>query len=76
MLVVTILIGLIENTQYFIKPVVDLPMQTGNLHNDAVVGQTFNECVGHTLGDKLLIIVVCLMADIDDGLLNVTKAMA
>ena len=67
---------LVKNAEYLIQMVVHLPMQTGYLHDDAVVVQTVDKRVWQPLGDRLLVIVEGLMAHIDDRLLDVAHGVA
>ena len=38
--------SLVEDAQYHVESIVDLPMQTGYLYDDALVSQAVNERVG------------------------------
>ena len=76
MLILGIDMRLIEDAQDFVQTIANLPVKAGYLHNDAVVSQTVDKGIRYALGDELLIVVVCLMADIDDRLLYITDTMA
>ena len=67
--------GLVKDAQYLFKTIVDLAMQTGYLHKNAVMSQTVNERIGKPLGNQVVIIVVGMTTDIEHRFLNVTHLM-
>ena len=51
-------IGLVEDTQHLVKPVVDLSVQPGYLNNDTVVCQAFHKGVGQALRHLFAVVIV------------------
>ena len=67
---------LVEDAKHLVKPVVDLAVQAGYLHDDAVVVQAVDKLVGNTTCNWTVVVVVCLMANVDDGLLYIPHGVA
>ena len=67
---------LVEDAEHLVQPVVYLSVQARNLHDDAVVYQTLHERVGHALRHQLVVIVIRLVAHIDDRLFDVAQRMS
>ncbi len=67
---------LVENAQHLLKAVVHLAPQQWYLHDDAVVLQAFHKLVGHALGHLLVLVVVGLVAYVDNGVLDMAHPMA
>ena len=67
---------LVEHAQHLVKPVVDLPVQTRYLYDDAVVGQTVDKGIGESFGHPTLIVVVGFVMYVDDGFFYIAHLMA
>ena len=58
LLVVLLLVGLVKHAEDLVQPVVDLPVQEGDLHDDAVMHEAVDERVGKSLGHLAPLVVV------------------
>ena len=67
---------LVEDAEHLVQPVVDLAVQARNLHDDTVVHQTLHERVGNALRHQTAVVVVGVVAHVDDGLLDVAQRVA
>ena len=76
MRVVGIGLGLIENAEDPLQPVVYLSMEQGNLDYDAVVYKALDERVGYALRNHIAVVVVGVVVDINNGLLNVANPVS
>ena len=62
---------LVEDAQHLVEAVVHLATETRNLHDDAIVREAVHKGVGKTFCHYLVIVVVCLVIDIQDRLFDV-----
>ena len=62
-----VLVCLVKNAQHHVEPVVDLSVQSGNLDNDAVMGQAFHKGVRQSLCYDILVVVTGLVAHVQYG---------
>ena len=70
------LVRLVEDAQYLVQTVVNLTVQEGYLHDDAVVGQTVDKRVGQSFGHLPVVIVVRVAAHVEHRFLDVANLMA
>ena len=75
MRVILVSLGLVEDTQNLVQPIVYLPVKQRYLNYYAIVNKTLDEWIGHTLGNHIAIIVVGLMINIDHWLLNIANTV-
>ncbi len=73
--VVPVLAGLVKDSQNLHKAVVDVPVQQGYLHDNAVVHQAVHKRVGNASRHQPVLIVIGLVQDIQDRLLDVTHTV-
>ena len=66
---------LVEDAQHLVEPVVDTAVETGNLHEDAVVVETVDKAIGDALRHGYVIIVERLMAHVDHGFFYLADGM-
>ena len=66
-------VGLVEHVQKAFEAVAGAPLKVGDLHDDGVVREAFDEAVGHTLGDDVGVIVQVAAADVNDGFFQVAQ---
>ena len=76
LLAVSFKVRLVEDAQHFLQSVVDLTVKTGNLDDDAVVGQAVDEWMGQALGYEIVIVVVGMTTYIKHRFLDVADLMA
>ena len=67
---------LVKDAEHLLKPVAHLTMKTGYLHDNAVVVQAVDEPVGNAPHDRLVIVVIHLLADIYHGIFNLAHAVS
>ena len=75
MAVAPVTVMLVEDAQHLVKAIVDLTLEQGELHDDAVMHQTAYERVAHALFHFLAIIVACHVVHIHHGLLHLTHTV-
>ena len=65
-------LGLVEHAEHLLKSVVHIAMQKRNLHNNAIVGQTFHKRLFIDVGHDVSVIVKHVMIDIYYRFLDVS----
>ena len=76
LLVLPVLTALVEDAEHLVQAVVDLSVQTGNLHDDTVVCQAVDKGIGQPPRNNVVVIVVGVAAHIEHRLLDVAHLMA
>ena len=71
MFVIPVLVCLVEYTQHHVQSVIYLSVQSGNLYDDAIVGQTLHEWVWQSFRHHFLIVVAGHVVDIQHRLLDI-----
>ena len=66
---------LVEDAQHLVKAIIDFSVQTWYLHDDAVMVQTIHKRVGNAMSDKMVVVIVCLVPDVDDRGLYLAHGM-
>ena len=74
-IVIRIPVGLVENAQYHVQTVIDMPMQTRDLNNDAVVRQTVYKRIGEPFRHHMVVIVHSLVVHVKHWFLDITDFM-
>ena len=74
--VVVVPVFLVEHAQHHVQAVVYLAMKTRYLHDNALVGQALHKGVWQPMRHHIVVIVACLMVDIQHRLLNVAHLVA
>ena len=76
--IVRILVRLVENAQHHVQAVltVQMTVQTGDLHDDAVVGEAVYKSIGQSFRHDVVVVVEMLLVDVKHRHLNVANLMA
>ena len=59
--------SLVKDAQHLVKTVVNLAVQTRNLHDDAVVSQTLDKRIGKAVYHPVVVVIVAVVIDIEYG---------
>ena len=65
--VVLLFVGLVKHAEHLEQSVVDLPVQEGDLYDDAVMDETVDKGVGKALGYLVAVVIIRLVVDIKYG---------
>ena len=76
MVVTLVLVRLVEDTQHHVQAIVDPAMQTGYLHNDAVVRQTVDEGIRKACRHHVAVVVERLVVHVEHRFLDVAHLVA
>ena len=67
---------LVKDAQHLVKPVVNLSVQAGYLYDNAVMVKTIDKLIWNTTRDELVVVIVRLVTDIDDGVFYLANGMS
>ena len=69
-------IRLVKHAENFVQTVIDMSVQQGDLHDDAVVREAFYEGVGFIAFQEIAIVVVGVMVHVNHGRIDIAHSVA
>ena len=73
--IILLLVGLVKHAEHLEQSVVNLPVQEGDLYDDAVMDEAVDKGVGKTMRHLMAVVIIRLVIDIKHGHVYISNPM-